>query len=144
MKLKIGISTCPNDTFVFHAILTQKVDLRDLTFDIELLSVQELNERLAVGAFDFSKASFHAALHLSEHYGLIRTGASMGIGRGPLLLAAQEGSQLGPESSVICPGPETTATLLFRCFFPNVTRIEQRSFFDILPALKREKQISEL
>ena len=66
MKLSLGISTCPNDTFAFHGILTRAIDLRGLEFDVQLLDVQQLNERLAAGALDYSKASFYAALHLGH------------------------------------------------------------------------------
>lgn len=136
MRLKLGISPCPNDTFAFHAILNQKIDLRGLELDIELLDVQELNEGLAAGAFDFSKASFHAALHLAEEYGVIDAGAALGFGVGPLLLAANAGHQPSPASRVLCPGPWTTATLLLRCLYPELTQIEHVVFSEIMPALE--------
>lgn len=137
MKLSLGISTCPNDTFAFHAILNRKIDLQGLEFTVELLDVQELNERLAAGTLDYSKASFHAALYLARDYGVLRSGAALGMGVGPLLLAARDAAEPGPQSRVTCPGAWTTATLLFRCLYPDARRIEQRIFSDIMPALKR-------
>jgi 5,8-dihydroxy-2-naphthoate synthase len=135
VTLRLGISTCPNDTFAFHAILNKRIDLRGLDLDIVLLDVQELNQMLAKEELDFSKASFHAALCLAETYGVIRSGSALGSGVGPLLLSAKDGAIPEAESEVLCPGAWTTATLLLRCFYPSVTSIEQRLFSDIMPAL---------
>jgi len=66
VRLRLGISPCPNDTFAFHAIMHGAVDLRGLEFDIELRDVQALNEGLAAGRYDIAKASFHAALLLAD------------------------------------------------------------------------------
>ncbi len=137
MKLRVGLSTCPNDTFIFHGLMAGKVDPRGFDLEFELLDVQQLNERLAAGVLDCSKASFHAALHLAERYGVLRAGAALGMGVGPLLLAAHEGATVEAESRVLCPGAWTTATLLFRCLHPGAGRIEQRLFSEIMPALKR-------
>lgn len=136
MRLRLGFSTCPNDTFACHAILERKIDLGGFDFDIDFLSVQELNEKLSKGLLDFSKASSHAALHLTATHGVLRAGASMGIGSGPLLLAAKAGLSPGSESLVLCPGDWTTGTLLFRCLYPSVLRIEHRPFSKIIPALR--------
>jgi len=137
MNLRLGLSTCPNDTFTFHAILNRKIDWRGFDFEFALLDVQQLNEQLAADELDVSKASFHAALDLSSRFGVLRAGAAMGMGVGPLLLAAQENVALTPEARVLCPGADTTATLLFRCLYPQVQRIEQRVFSEIMPALQR-------
>ena len=63
--IRLGISTCPNDTFAFHGLITQAVDWRGLRFEVELLDIQALNDRLLRGEFDVGKTSFHAALHLA-------------------------------------------------------------------------------
>lgn len=136
MKLRLGISTCPNDTFAFHAILERRIDLEGLEPEFALVDVQELNEGLAAGRFDYAKASFHAALHLADRYGVLSSGSAMGWGVGPLLLAARaDAGPPGPDSRVLCPGGWTTATLLLRCLHPAVTHIEQRIFSGIMPAL---------
>jgi 1,4-dihydroxy-6-naphthoate synthase len=138
MKLRLGISTCPNDTFAFHAILERRIDLEGLEPEFALLDVQKLNEGLAAGRFDYAKASFHAALHLADRYGVLRAGSALGWGVGPLLLAARaDAGPPGPDSRVLCPGVWTTATLLLRCLHPTVTHIEQRLFSDIMPALAK-------
>ncbi len=136
MRLTLGISTCPNDTFAFHAILERRIDLRGLEFDVELHDVQELNDRLMAGRYDVAKASYHAALLLAGTYGVLRVGSALGFGVGPLLVSARPGATVTPASRVLCPGPTTTATLLFRCLHPEATAIEHRVFSDIVPALR--------
>ena len=137
MKLRLGISTCPNDTFAFHAILNRKVDLGGLEFETCLCDVQELNELLEKGELDIAKASFHAALHLADRYGVIRSGSALGEGVGPLLLAGKEGTRPNANSRVLCPGAWTTATLLFKCFFPEAQQIEHRVFSELMTETSR-------
>ncbi len=136
MKLRVGISPCPNDTFAFHAIMHAKVDLRGLEWEIELHDVQQLNDGLAAGRYDMSKASFYAALELSDRYGVLRAGAALGFGVGPLLVAAREGVEPWPHARVLCPGETTTATLLYRCLHPGQGRISHVVFSQIGDALR--------
>ncbi len=140
-KLKLGISTCPNDTFAFCGILEKRVDFRDLEFEVELLDVQQLNEALFEGDFDVAKASFHAALLLSEELGVLASGSALGFGVGPLLLSARPGMQPGANDyrqngRVLCPGRHTTAALLYQLFHPREGNIEHVVFSDIMPALQ--------
>ena len=135
MRLQLGISTCPNDTFAFHAILNRKIDLQGLDFDIQLLDVQQLNELLAKGALDYSKASFHAALRLNETYGVMQVGAALGIGVGPIILSKGE-KTLRKNSRILCPGEWTTATLLYKCLHPDTGIVSNVVFSEIMPALK--------
>ena len=65
-KIHLGISTCPNDTFTFHGLMTHAVDWRGLQFEMELIDIQQLNDRLFAGDFDVAKTSFHAALMLAK------------------------------------------------------------------------------
>ena len=88
--ISLAISTCPNDTFAFHAILNHEIDLQGLEFQIELLDIQELNSGLQSGRFDVAKTSFHAALLLAKETVVLTTGAALGFGVGPLLLAANQ------------------------------------------------------
>ena len=66
MRLRVGISPCPNDTFAFHAIMNRRVAADGLQIELKLLDIQQLNEGLAAGRFDIAKASFHAALRLAS------------------------------------------------------------------------------
>ena len=76
--LRVGISTCPNDTFAFHALLTGEVSDPELDLTFELLDVEELNRGLAAGRYDVAKGSFHAAMHLSRDLVTLPVGAALG------------------------------------------------------------------
>ena len=135
--IRLGISTCPNDTFAFHGLLTRSVDWRGLQFEVELLDIEQLNERLLGNGFDVGKTSFHAALHLADDYVVLPSGSALGFGVGPLLLSASPGSR--PENTsqlTLCPGKHTTAALLFALFHPNTTRVEHAVFSEIMPRLE--------
>ena len=135
--IRLGISTCPNDTFAFHGLLTRAVDWRGLHFEVDLLDIEQLNERLLGGGFDVGKTSFHAALHLADDHVVLPSGSALGFGVGPLLLAAAAGTT--PENIsqlTLCPGRHTTAALLFALFHPNTTRVEHAIFSDIMPRLE--------
>lgn len=143
-SVHLGLSTCPNDTFAFHALMNGLVDLRGLRFDVELLDVQELNRRLLAGEFDVAKASFHAALHLADACVVLRCGSALGFGVGPVLLgvraAARPADPIGEPprpARVLCPGRDTTATLLYRLFHSGEGAMEQIVFSEIMPALVR-------
>jgi len=134
--IRLGISPCPNDTFAFHGLLTGAVDWRGLDFDVELLDIQQLNERLLAGDLDVGKTSFHAALHLAADHVVLPSGSALGFGVGPLLLAAPAaGTPVGPGQLTLCPGRHTTAALLFALFHPHSTRVEHVVFSEIMPAL---------
>ncbi len=138
-KIKLAISTCPNDTFAFHGILTGAVDTRGLNFDIELLDIAALNKGLFAGRFDVAKASFHAAALLTDRAQVLPSGSAIGFGVGPLLLAARENSspETEPLAKTLCPGQHTTATLLHRIFYPDAAQPEHVVFSDIMPSLEQ-------
>jgi 1,4-dihydroxy-6-naphthoate synthase len=135
--IRLGISTCPNDTFAFHALMQRLVDWRGLDFQLQLLDIQQLNEGLFRGDFDVAKASFHAALHVADRMCVLPSGSALGFGVGPLLLAAAPRTVPGSESQItLCPGEHTTATMLFQLFYPHTTQLRQVVFSDIMPMLK--------
>lgn len=142
-RIRLGISTCPNDTFAFHGLLTRKVDWRGLEFQTELLDVQELNDRLFAEDFDVAKASFHAALLLANDLGVLPSGSALGFGVGPLLLAAKPGIRPsdfhanGQPMRILCPGQHTTAYLLYRLFHEGEGKVEQVVFSEIMQALQQ-------
>ncbi len=141
--LRLGISTCPNDTFLFHGLLTGEVEVEAHDVEIELLDVQELNQRLldpgASPAFDVAKASYHLALLMADELVALPTGSALGFGNGPLLLARAglEPPRPTPSSRVLCPGAHTTAALLYRLFHPDAADAEHVIFSDVMPALER-------
>ena len=143
--IHLGISTCPNDTFAFHGILEQTIDLRGLDFRVELLDIENINRRLFTGDFDVAKASFHAALLLAGELGVLPVGSALGFGVGPLLLAARPDTHPGVDlltgekarpPRVLCPGKHTTATLLYKLFHPGEGTLGQVPFSEIMPALR--------
>lgn len=137
-NIRLGISTCPNDTFAFHALMHGLVDWRGLNFQVELLDIQQLNNRLMAGDFDVAKGSFHAGLWLSEKMWVLPSGSALGFGVGPLLLASEPGDVPCDASQLtLCPGEHTTASLLFSLFYPATTRIKQIVFSEIMPSLQR-------
>ena len=139
-RIRLGISTCPNDTFAFHALMNRLVDWRGLDFDLRLLDIQQLNDDLFAGQFDVAKCSFHAALLLSDSMVVLPSGSALGFGVGPLLLssksvASTDAVPATADQITLCPGQHTTATLLFRLFYPHTTSIEQVVFSEIMPRL---------
>ena len=144
MRIRLGISTCPNDTFAFHALASGEVDLRGLEFEIDYLDVQELNERMARHEYDVAKVSYYAALAHSAEWLVLPSGSALGFGVGPLLLgspsrrmrAITDGTNSEPPL-VLCPGQWTTATLLWRLFHQEDVRLEQTVFSNIIPALEQ-------
>lgn len=138
-RIHLGISTCPNDTFLAHALLAGEIDTPGLEFEIELLDVQALNERLVRGDFDVAKASYHLALKQKHELLALSVGSALGFGNGPLLLAkpgTDPQSAPGPDSVVLAPGADTTATLLYGLFHPSGAPARQVVFSDIMPALE--------
>lgn len=144
--IHIGISTCPNDTFAFHALMNGKIDTGEYQFRFELMDVEELNERLFAGDFQVAKASFHAAVYLTSELAVLSSGSALGFGVGPLLLAAP--GRTTPDQQIqaadgglrpavtACPGQHTTATLLYKLFYPGQGQLKQMIFSDIMPKLK--------
>lgn len=138
--IRLGISTCPNDTFAFHALMHRKVDWRGLDFQIELLDIQQLNARAFRGDLDVAKVSFHAALLLADRMLVLPSGSALGFGVGPLLLSAKHNDRpIASSQLTLCPGQHTTATLLFQLFYPKTSRLEQVVFSEIMPRLQRRE-----
>jgi len=136
-SIRLGISTCPNDTFAFHGLLTRGVDWRGLDFHVELLDIETLNERMLRGDFDVCKVSFAAALAMTRDVVVLPSGSALGFGVGPLLLAADAGTRpAAADQLTLCPGRHTTAALLFELFHPATTRVEQVVFSEVMPRLE--------
>lgn len=136
--IRLGISTCPNDAFAFHALIHRIVDWQGLDFQVELLDIQQLNDGLFTDQWDVAKASFHAALHLADRTVVLPSGSALGFGVGPLLLASRPGIvPTAPAQLALSPGMHTTAALLFALFHPGTARVEHCLFSEIMPRLKR-------
>lgn len=126
MKLSIGFSPCPNDTFIFDAWLHERIDTEGLELEAYMADVEELNRLAFAGELQLSKLSYHAYLHCSRHYVLLRAGSALGRGCGPLLIAREPLSRealLGGKIAI--PGKYTTANLLLSVAYPEL-REEQK------------------
>ncbi len=135
-KLSLAYSTCPNDTFIFHALAHGLVECGGLSFDIALHDVERLNQDAAAGVYDISKLSFAAIGHLRERYALLSTGAALGRGCGPLIVA-KPGVSLGEtgRKKVAVPGLWTTANMLLSLFLPESPEVIPMTFDRIMPAV---------
>jgi len=90
MKLSLGFSPCPNDTFIFDAMIHQKIDTEGLSFDVVYDDVETLNQKAFRAELDITKLSYHAYAYLTENYVLLHAGSALGFGVGPLLICNNE------------------------------------------------------
>ena len=136
--LTLGYSPCPNDTFIFHALVHGIVRADGLRFSERLEDVETLN-RLAAGAeLDVTKISYGAAASLLRDYVLLRSGGALGRGCGPLIVARRELSRDELRTAPIAiPGRNTTANLLLRLFAPDAQPGTELVYSDIMPAIAR-------
>ena len=119
-KLTIGFSPCPNDTFIFDAMVHQKVDTEGLVFEPVMADVEELNEMAFAGKLDITKLSYHAFAYSLETYQLLHAGSALGNGVGPLLIAKKDLSVDDlVQASIAIPGKYTTANLLLGLAYPQ-------------------------
>lgn len=120
MKLSLGFSPCPNDTFIFDALVNGKIDTEGLEFDPVLEDVQTLNAWAAEGRLDITKLSFPALFNQSSTYAILDSGAALGKGVGPLLIAKEPIDIKEVELRLIAiPGENTTAHFLLNYAFPQ-------------------------
>jgi 1,4-dihydroxy-6-naphthoate synthase len=120
MEFSLGFSPCPNDTFIFDALVNKKIDTEGIDFRVELEDVQTLNRWAMEGKLDISKISY-GVLPLLDQYALLDAGGALGKGVGPLLIAKRPISLTEISNcSVAIPGEQTTAHLLFSLAFANV------------------------
>jgi 5,8-dihydroxy-2-naphthoate synthase len=138
MILTLGFSPCPNDTFIFDALVNGKLDTGDLRFDVVLEDVQTLNEWAMAGRLDVSKISYGVLPAVAGTYALLSSGGALGQGVGPLLVSRPGVEAFRPESmTVAIPGRQTTAHLLFSLAYPRATRKEFMVFSEIEAAVAR-------
>jgi 1,4-dihydroxy-6-naphthoate synthase len=136
MKLSLGFSTCPNDTFIFDAMVHQKVDTEGLEFEPVLADVEELNRNAFAGKIDITKLSYHAFAYVAENYNLLTSGSALGYKNGPLLISKRKiYNDEVTGLKVAIPGKYTTANLLFSIVFPSVNQKKEYLFSDIEEAI---------
>ena len=131
MKLSLGISPCPNDTFIFDALVNGAIDAEGLELEVVLEDVQTLNEWALAGRLDVTKLSYGVLPLVLPRYELLSSGGALGNGVGPLLVA-RPGAGFDPATArVAIPGEHTTAHLLFSLAYPQATRKTFRLFSEI-------------
>jgi len=148
MKLSLGFSPCPNDTFIFDAMIHHKIDTEGLDFDVFYDDVETLNQKAMRGELDITKLSYHAFAYVTDNYVLLDAGSALGFGVGPLLISDVEISISDLEKGEIrnvkseirnpligIPGKYTTANFLLGTAFPNATNKIELVFSDIEDAV---------
>lgn len=147
MRLSLGFSPCPNDTFIFDALIHHKVDTEGLSFDVYYEDVETLNQQAFNAQLDITKLSYHAYAYAADQYVLLDAGSALGFGVGPLLiskdpelaerLSAIEDGQFGHHSplTVGIPGKYTTANFLLGLAFPGLVNKQEMVFSGIEQAL---------
>jgi 1,4-dihydroxy-6-naphthoate synthase len=142
MELHLGFSPCPNDTFIFDAMLHGKIDTEGITFipvieDVETLNQKALQQELAI-----TKLSYHAFAHLVDKYILLDAGSALGFGVGPLLISKNKIENISEKIADLkigIPGKLTTANFLLNIAFPQAQQKVEMVFSDIENALINEE-----
>ena len=120
MKFTLGFSPCPNDTFIFDALVNKKIDTHNLNFDVVLEDVETLNQWALHGKLQLTKLSYGVLPLVLDTYAVLNSGSALGKGVGPLLISKEEVGSTNVEDSLIAiPGENTTAHLLFSLAYPN-------------------------
>ena len=122
MKLTLGFSPCPNDTFIFDAMVHGRIDTEGLEFDYFLADVEELNRKALAAEVDITKMSYHAYAYVAQNYLILDSGSALGYQNGPLLISKQ---------NIEHP----TSLAMQELQFPG--NIPQQTFFSVLPGLKQ-------
>ncbi|MEI6019525.1 MAG: 1,4-dihydroxy-6-naphthoate synthase [Bacteroidota bacterium] len=121
MKFSLGYSPCPNDCFIFDALVHNKIDTEGFEFDVQLEDVESLNKMAKNDTLDITKLSFHAYAYVNANYILLKSGSALGFNCGPLLIKKQNHQLILNENSRIAiPGKLTTANFLLSLAYPNL------------------------
>jgi 1,4-dihydroxy-6-naphthoate synthase len=128
MKLSLGFSPCPNDTFIFDALIHHKIDTEGLTFDVVFDDVETLNQKAFKGDLDITKLSYHAYAYAINNYVLLNAGSALGFGVGPLLISKEPQNLDNKDLLVGIPGKYTTANFLLSLAFPHLQNKKELVF----------------
>jgi 1,4-dihydroxy-6-naphthoate synthase len=138
MTLSLGFSPCPNDCFIFDAIVNHRIDPEGLEFSVRLADVEALNKTAFLGEADVTKLSYHAYAHCTRNYVLLDAGSALGRNCGPLLISRRtisEAEVAAGDLTIAIPGRYTTANFLLGLAFPGARRKTELLFSDIERAL---------
>lgn len=138
MTIALGFSPCPNDCFMFDAIVNRRIDLEGLEFDVHLADIEKLNAAALTGTADVTKLSYHAYAYCIERYVLLDAGSALGRNCGPLLISKRpiDSDEVACGAlRIAIPGRYTTANFLLGLAFPNARNTTEMLFSDIEPAV---------
>lgn len=135
MRLRLHISPCPNDTFMFDALVNEHIDTGDLQFEVEYYDIEALNRGAQAGRADISKISCAALPAIADRYELLDSGAALGRGNGPLLV--RRTGDISPIRRIAVPGLHTTANALIEKLFPEITERTPILFSEIAAAVEQ-------
>jgi 1,4-dihydroxy-6-naphthoate synthase len=140
MKLTLGFSPCPNDTFIFDAMVHGRIDTEGLEFDYLLADVEELNRKAFTGDLDITKMSFYAYAYAFQNYLILDSGSALGHRNGPLLISKRkiDPSKLAT-ARIAIPGKYTTANMLFSIAWPEALNKTEYLFSSIEEALLKDE-----
>ncbi|WP_363316801.1 1,4-dihydroxy-6-naphthoate synthase [uncultured Alistipes sp.] len=133
--LKLSISPCPNDTFMFDALLNDRIDHEGLPLSVSFLDIEELNRAVQAGEPDISKISYAVWPLIRNRYELLESGSALGRGNGPLLVRRR--GDTTPLHRVAVPGLHTTACALMRRLYPEIGELRPLLFSEIAEAVER-------
>ena len=142
MKLSLGFSPCPNDCFMFDAIVNRRIDTEGLEFAVHLADVEHLNDAALAGQAQITKLSYHAYAHCVDRYVLLDAGSALGRNCGPLLISKRPISKeevAAGNLKVAIPGKYTTANFLLGLAFPSARDRTELVFSEIEPALLADR-----
>jgi 1,4-dihydroxy-6-naphthoate synthase len=134
----LGFSPCPNDTFIFDALVNHKIDTAGLQFETKLEDVETLNRWALESRLDISKVSYGVWPLIQKNYALLNSGGALGKGVGPLLISKEPVDDIDSrmkELVVALPGEHTTANLLFSMAFPQASQVKYMLFSSIEEAV---------
>jgi 1,4-dihydroxy-6-naphthoate synthase len=140
MKLRLGFSPCPNDTFIFDALVNHKIDTEGFEFEVFLEDVETLNQWAIEGRLDATKLSFPALFRNVSQYAILSSGSALGKGVGPLLISKEQIEQKDViNSSIAIPGEHTTANFLLSFAFPEAKNRKPTLFSSIEDSVLQDK-----
>jgi 1,4-dihydroxy-6-naphthoate synthase len=140
MKLTLGFSPCPNDTFIFDAMVHGRIDTEGLEFDYFLADVEYLNRKALASEVDITKLSYHAYAYVAQNYLILDSGSALGHRNGPLLISKRKINQADLAGMRIAiPGKYTTANLLFSIAWPDAVNKTEYLFSSIEDALLKNE-----
>jgi 1,4-dihydroxy-6-naphthoate synthase len=142
MNLSLGFSPCPNDCFMFDAIVNQRIDLEELTFSVRMEDVEALNKAAFAGGVDVTKLSYHAYAYCADGYVLLDAGSALGRNCGPLLISKRPIAKQDVAAGglkVAIPGKYTTANFLLGLAFPAARDRTELVFSEIEAAVLADR-----